>query len=103
MVSIYNYIFIYLIIYKLFKLDIIEEMYKNVTTISYLFEEIEKNLKYLFKREDTYSNLLSNIASTVQNLTICKILVIILLTGIQILFLKKLFWNDDNTKTHFNY
>ena len=30
-------------------------MYKNVTVIGYMFEEIEKNLKFFVERRDTHT------------------------------------------------
>ena len=30
-------------------------MYRNVTTIGYMFEEIEKNLKFFVERRDTHT------------------------------------------------
>lgn len=35
--------------------EVFEEMYKNVTIIGYMFEEIEKNLKYFVERRDIHS------------------------------------------------
>ena len=42
-------------ILNLAKDGVFDEMYKNVTVIAYMFEEIEKNLKYFVERRDTHT------------------------------------------------
>jgi hypothetical protein len=66
-------------------------MYKNVTTISLLFEEIDKNMKFFIERRETHSKILTHIISTVKSLSIYKIIVILLVGFSQILLIFKLF------------
>lgn len=66
-------------------------MYKNVTTISLLFEEIDKNMKFFIERRETHSKILNHIISTVKSLSVYKIIVIIMVSISQIFLITKLF------------
>ncbi len=70
-----------------------EEMYKNVTIISYLFEEIEKNLKFYVDRRETHTKLINDIIAIVQNITFYKVLIMVLLCFFQVFLIRKLFSN----------
>lgn len=66
-------------------------MYKNVTIISLLFEEIDKNMKFFIERRETHSKILSHIISIVKSLSIYKIIVILLVSVSQIYLITNLF------------
>jgi len=66
-------------------------MYKNVTIISLLFEEIDKNMKFFIERRETHSKILTHIISIVKSLSIYKIIVIILVSVSQIYLITNLF------------
>jgi len=66
-------------------------MYKNVTIISLLFEEIDKNMKFFIERRETHSKILAHIISIVKSLSIYKIIVILLVSISQIYLITKLF------------
>jgi hypothetical protein len=78
--------------------EVMEDMYKNVTNVSYLFEEIEKNLKFYAERKETHATILKDAMNTVQKVNIYKISIIILISLLQIFFIKKLFKSRDYTK-----
>ena len=66
-------------------------MYKNVTVISLLFEEIDKNMKFFIERRETHSKILNHIISIVKSLSFYKIIVIIMVSISQIYLITKLF------------
>lgn len=68
-----------------------EDMYKNVTTISLLFEEMDKHLKFFIERRETHSKILNHIISIVRSLSVYKIIVIIMVSISQIYLITKLF------------
>lgn len=72
-------------------LEVFEDMYKNVTTISLLFEEIDKNMKFFIERRETHSKILNHIISIVKSLSVYKIVVIIVVSISQIYLITKLF------------
>ena len=66
-------------------------MYKNITMVSLLFEEIERNMKFFIERRETHSKILLHIISIVRSLSVYKILVIIVVSISQIYLITKLF------------
>ena len=66
-------------------------MYKNLTMVSLLFEEIERNMKFFIERRETHSKILMHIISIIKSLSVYKILVIILVSISQIYLITKLF------------
>ena len=72
-------------------IEIFEDMYKNVTIVSLLFEEMDKNLKFFIERRETHSKILAHIISTVKSLSIYKIVVILIVSFSQIYLITKLF------------
>ena len=66
-------------------------MYKNVTIISLLLEEIDKNMKFFIERRETHSKIINHIISIVKSLSVYKIIVIIMVSISQIYLITKLF------------
>ena len=65
-------------------------MYKNITVMSYLFEEIDKNMKYYIERRETHIKIISDIINTVKQMTIYKGGIILAIFIIQIIILRRL-------------
>lgn len=61
--------------------------------VSYLFEEIEKNLKFYVERRETHAKIITDIITTVRKMTVYKVMIIILLSAMQIYFIRKFFSN----------
>jgi hypothetical protein len=80
-------------IINLAKDEVFDELYKNVTQISYLFEEIETNLKFFAERKETHSKLLEEIIGIVQKMTFYKIGIIVMLSILQVYIIRKFFRN----------
>jgi hypothetical protein len=70
-----------------------EEMYKNVTTISYLFEQVEKNLKYYAERRTTHTRIIHEIISTVKEMSMYKMTIMLVIFLIHIYMLRRFFTN----------
>jgi hypothetical protein len=68
----------------------IDDVHKNVTTISSLFQEIETNMKFVLERKDVHSRIISDIIESIKILTIAKIISILIIVLIQIFFIKKI-------------
>ena len=75
-------------------------MYKNVTNVSYLFEEIEKYLKFFADRKGTHEKIIKDAINTINKANIYKILIIVLFSFLQIILIKKLFKRRDYTKKY---
>ncbi len=76
------------------KNGVFEEIYKNVTTVSYLFEEIERNLKYYVERKETHAKIIEDVIALIGKLTFYKIFIILLITCLQIFLIRKFFKSD---------
>jgi Zn/Cd-binding protein ZinT len=73
--------------------DKMGEIYKNVTTLSYLFEEMDKNMKYYAERRTTHSKIVHDIIATVKEMSLYKMIIMFLVFSIHIYLLKKFFAN----------
>jgi len=82
--------------------EVIEDVYKNVTNVSYLFEEIEKYLKFYAERKGTHEKIIYDAINTINKANIYKILIIVLFSFLQIFLVKKLFKRRDYSKKY-NY
>ncbi len=74
--------------------DVFDDIYKNITQVSYLFEEIEKNLNFYIERKETHSKLINDIINLIQKLSFYKILIIFFLAILQIYIIKHFFKLD---------
>lgn len=76
--------------YNLVKEEELDFMYRNITTISVLFDEIEQNLKYDIEKRDTHYKSTNDFFGLINKLSISKILGIIILSGFEIYLLKRI-------------
>ena len=93
--------------YKIYSIiEDIEEMYKNISVVGSLFEEIEKNLKFFVERRETHSKskfpllnkylVIADILELIKKVTLIKIGSIVLIVIIQVLYVKKIFNHKGN-------
>ena len=85
--------------YNLVKEEELDLMYRNITTISVLFEEIEQNLKYDIEKRDSHYKNTNDFFGLINKLSISKILGIIILSGFEIYLLKRIL---SQTKASFS-
>jgi hypothetical protein len=71
----------------------IGDLNKNLTALSYLFEEIDKNLKYYTERRTIHSKIIHDIISTVKRMSMYKILIMFMIFLVHVYLLKKFFAN----------
>ena len=76
---------------SLAKDDAIDDIYNKVKDVSYLFEVIEKNIKFFIERKETHKNIINDVLNTVHKVNIYKIIIILILSLLQIFIIKKLF------------
>lgn len=76
--------------------DALTDMNKNVTVISYLFEEIEKNLKFYVERRDIHSKFTNEVINILEQVTFFKILIFSLFSLFQVYLIRKLFAKKIN-------
>jgi hypothetical protein len=79
--------------------DKLEEMYKNVTVISYMFEEIERNLKFYAERKEIHSKIITEVVDLIQKLAVYKIGIIVLLAFLQVFIIQKFFKRNDKQES----
>ena len=85
--------------YNLVKEEELDLMYRNITTISVLFDEIEQNLKYDIEKRDSHYKNTNDFFGLINKLSISKILGIIILSGFEIYLLKRIL---SQTKASFS-
>ena len=85
--------------YNLVKEEELDLMYRNITTISVLFDEIEQNLKYDIEKRDTHYKNTNDFFGLINKLSISKILGIIILSAFEIYLLKRIL---SQTKASFS-
>ena len=69
-------------------------MHKEVSQISNLFEDFERNIKFLLERKDQHGQIINVLTGCIDYLSFFKIFIIILVTLGQILLIKFFFKND---------
>ena len=85
--------------YNLVKEEELDLMYRNITTISVLFDEIEQNSKYDIEKRDTHYKNTNDFFGLINKLSISKILGIIILSAFEIYLLKRIL---SQTKASFS-
>jgi hypothetical protein len=67
------------------------EMKKDVTDISFMFEELEKNIKFIVDRRNKHTMIINDILSSLRSITLFKIFIILLVSIMQIFLIQKFF------------
>jgi hypothetical protein len=80
-----------------------DEMYKDITVVSTLFEEIERNLKFYSQRKEIHSKIISEVVDLIQKLAVYKIGIILILSFIQVFIIQKFFTNCEKVTTRGKY
>jgi hypothetical protein len=71
----------------------IHEMKSYIGDINILFEEIERNTRYLTDRRSKHTEIINGILASVRNLTFLKLFVIIGVSVLQVFLIQKFFGN----------
>ena len=66
-------------------------MKKDVSEISLLFEELEKNIRFTMDRRNMHTQFIDKIIESVKNVTIFKVVIILVISALQILLIQKFF------------
>lgn len=80
-----------------------DEMYKDLTVVSTLFEEIERNLKFYSQRKEIHSTIISEVIELIQKLAVYKIGIILILSFVQVYIIQKFFNNCDKVNNRGKY
>jgi hypothetical protein len=80
-----------------------DEMYKDLTVVSTLFEEIERNLKFYSQRKEIHSRIISEVIELIQKLAVYKIGIIFILSFVQVFIIQKFFNNCDKVNNSGKY
>lgn len=67
----------------------IHEMKKDVTQISLMFEEMEKNIKFIMDRRNKHTMVMNEIGSAIKHISYFKMIVVILVSLLQIFLISK--------------
>lgn len=73
--------------------DMFEGFNKNISMISYLFEDIEKNMKFYYERREIHSKIIGELHDMITSISLGKITIIVLFTILHGYLIKKLFEN----------
>ena len=64
-------------------------MKSDVSKISEIFEEMEKNIRFIMDRRTAHSDIMHNIVDSIRNLSLFKIFLILCVSFIQVYLIKK--------------
>jgi hypothetical protein len=78
-------------VYNFLKKENIHEMKKDVSELTLMFEEMEKNIRFLMDRRSRHGMITSQIVESIKNITIFKVLVILVISGLQIYLIKRFY------------
>jgi hypothetical protein len=73
------------------RLENIHEMKKDVTELSIMIEEIEKNVRFMMDRRSKHGDITSDIVASIKHITVFKVLVILVISGLQVMLIKKFY------------
>ena len=69
-------------------------MKKDLLEVSNLFENLEKNIRFIMDRRNKHADIVTQITNSVRNITVFKVFVVIIMSVIQILLIKRFFGNS---------
>ena len=73
------------------KEDHIHEIKRDVIEITSLFEEVEKNIRFTMDRRNKHSEVVSDIINSIRNITFAKVIVILVVSIFQVIFIQRFF------------
>lgn len=77
----------------------VKQMYEHVVELKTLFQDFEKNFKFLVDRRNSHTGILEDIVHSIKNLTFLKICIIALLSLFQVLVIQKFFGPDKRVSS----
>lgn len=78
-------------------------MKAEVNKISETFEDLEKNIRFIMDRRTKHTEVMQNIVSSIRNLSLFKIFLILCVSVIQVFLIKKFMGNGNgNNKVGYN-
>ena len=80
----------------------IHDMKKDVTQMSLMFEEMEKNIKFIMDRRNKHTMVMNEIGSAIKHISYFKMVVIILVSLLQIFLISK-FMGGSSKKSSVGY
>ena len=69
-------------------------MKRDLIELSTLFEELERNIRFTMDRRNKHSDIVTHITNNVRNITVFKVLVVIIMSVIQIMLIERFFGNS---------
>lgn len=82
----------------------LHEMKKDVTDITLMFEEMEKNIRFIMDRRNKHSLVINDIIQSIKRISYLKILVVIMVSLLQVFLIHKFFGNGNKSSLpSYNY
>ncbi len=69
-------------------------MKKDLIELSTLFENLEKNIRFTMDRRNKHSDIVTHITNNVKNITLLKVFIVIIMSVLQIMLIKRFFGNS---------
>jgi hypothetical protein len=69
-------------------------MKAEVNKISEVFEDLEKNIRFIMDRRTKHTEVMQNIVGSIRNLSLFKIFLILCVSFIQVFLIKKFMGNN---------
>ncbi len=64
-------------------------MNSEVSKISEIFEEMEKNIRFIMDRRTKHTDIMHNVVGSIRNLSLLKIFLILCISFIQVFLIKR--------------
>ncbi len=77
----------------------LHEMKKDVTDITYMFEEMEKNIRFIMDRRSKHSIVIGDIVTSIRHISYLKILVVVLVSLLQVFLIHKFFGGKKSSSS----
>ena len=66
-------------------------MKKDVSELSIMIEEMEKNVRFIMDRRTKHNIITTEIVDSIKNITFFKVLVILVISGLQVFLIKRFY------------
>jgi hypothetical protein len=87
------------LIHEIAKDESLHYMKKELNTVSLIFEEMEKNIKYITDRRNKHTDVINDIVQQIRNISFLKIIVIVLVSIMQVIIIHRF----SSGKKTYNY
>jgi hypothetical protein len=78
------------------------EMKKDVADISLMFEEMEKNIRFIMDRRNRHTLIIHDIGQSIRHISYFKILVVILVSLLQVFLIQRLFAGQKSSSMNYS-